>query len=201
MKMLLKLLRDASADAELLTEPPAEPLAVAELDPVTPDPSRSTLEVNDDLAGSALMVAVLPRPLTVTSFVAFLSRETGVVVSVDLNVPLIAPSADVVEPTAPLTSLRVEDPKDCLKLLAPDELVTLMPSLEVLDAAPKPKAAELLTEYSEVEDAEAFTPILVEVPTANLWESPSTPLNEKVPVLPPEAPVVMVVGVPSPVDV
>lgn len=71
--MLVKLVRLASAEPALFTEPPAEPLAVAEFEPAPPLAVLVIEDVNSDLVGSAITVAVLPMPLTVTSLDAFLS--------------------------------------------------------------------------------------------------------------------------------
>ncbi len=95
--MLLKLVLAASADAVLLTEPPAEPLAVAEFEAVLVVLVLVTSLLKRDFVGSALISAVLPIPFTVTSLVAFLSpAAVAVVFSVDLNEPDIWPSVPVV---------------------------------------------------------------------------------------------------------
>ena len=69
--MLLKLVREASADAVLLMLPPADPDAVAELDEVAvTDVDFAAIDDLNSEVEEALTLAWLPTPATSTMLVA-----------------------------------------------------------------------------------------------------------------------------------
>ena len=87
--MLLKLVREASADAVLLMLPLAPPVAVAEFDGV--EVFFAAIDALNSDVEEALTLARLPTPATSTLLVAESAPVVGLVVEFAVNVPDITP--------------------------------------------------------------------------------------------------------------